>query len=218
MDENIKKLAKIIWDYHNIRQEPRSADLIFVLCSNDIRIAEYAADLFLKNYAPLILFSGGQAHADDILATHWNVTEADKFAEATISKGVPKNKILIENRSTNTGENIRFSFKLLKEKKIVFRKLILVQKPFMLRRTYATFMMQWPKKNEIILTAPPFNFESYPNKIITRDALVHTMVGDLQRIRLYSERGFQIPQDIPNEAWRAFESLVDMGYTKHLLK
>ena len=43
------------------------------------------------------------------------------------------------------------------------------------------------------------------------------MVGDLQRIRLYPSKGFQISQDIPNEVWEAFEALVHEGYDKYLI-
>ena len=42
------------------------------------------------------------------------------------------------------------------------------------------------------------------------------MVGDLQRIRIYPEKGFQIPQDIPDEVWAAYERLVGWGFTRHL--
>ena len=37
------------------------------------------------------------------------------------------------------------------------------------------------------------------------------MVGDLQRIRVYAERGFQIPQEIPDDVWLAYEELVRAG-------
>ena len=40
-----------------IAHEP--SDLILVLGSHDTRVAERGAELFLNNYAPLILFSGG---------------------------------------------------------------------------------------------------------------------------------------------------------------
>jgi hypothetical protein len=44
------------------------------------------------------------------------------------------------------------------------------------------------------------------------------MVGDLQRIREYPARGFQIPQDIPDDVWDAYEQLVRAGYDRHLMK
>ena len=42
-------------------------------------------------------------------------------------------------------------------------------------------------------------------------------VGDLQRIKLYPEKGFQIPQEIPGEIWAAYEELVRVGYDKYLV-
>ena len=42
------------------------------------------------------------------------------------------------------------------------------------------------------------------------------MVGDLQRIRIYPAKGFQIPQEIPEDVWSAFEKLVAWGFTGHL--
>jgi hypothetical protein len=44
------------------------------------------------------------------------------------------------------------------------------------------------------------------------------MVGDLERIKLYPEKGFQIYQEIPEDVWAAFEELVNAGYTRHLVK
>ena len=42
--------------------------------------------------------------------------------------------------------------------------------------------------------------------------------GDLQRIRLYAGRGFQIHQEIPDDVWRAYEDLVEAGYDQYLVK
>jgi hypothetical protein len=46
------------------------------------------------------------------------------------------------------------------------------------------------------------------------------MVGDLQRIKLYGAPPFhfQIPQEIPEEVWAAYELLVTAGYTWNLVK
>ena len=43
------------------------------------------------------------------------------------------------------------------------------------------------------------------------------MVGDLQRIREYPARGFQVAQDIPDDVWAAFETLVAAGFDRHLI-
>ncbi len=215
MNQNeIDRLAKIIWDYHHLNQKLEKADCVLVLGSHDLRIAEYGAKLFQDGWAPLIIFSGGLGHLTKEI---WSKPEADQFARVAIEMGVPPEKILIENRSSNTGENIQFTKELLKERGIDLQKFIVVQKPYMERRSYATFKKVWPEK-DFIVTSPPISFEDYPDTLRPKEDVIGIMAGDLQRIKLYAERGFQIPQDIPPDVWDAYEKLVGIGYTKHLIK
>ena len=44
------------------------------------------------------------------------------------------------------------------------------------------------------------------------------MIGDLQRIKIYPAKGFQIYQEIPGAVWDAYERLVELGFDKHLVK
>jgi uncharacterized SAM-binding protein YcdF (DUF218 family) len=92
-----------------------------------------------------------------------------------------------------------------------------VQKPYMERRTYATFKKVWSEK-EIVVTSPMLSFEEYVNDDFPKDYVINVMVGDLQRIKVYPEKGFQIPQDIPENVWEAYEYLVSEGYTAQLIK
>lgn len=43
------------------------------------------------------------------------------------------------------------------------------------------------------------------------------MVGDLQRIIMYPSRGLQLEQHVPDMVLKAYESLIDAGFTKHLV-
>lgn len=166
-----------------------------------------------------MIYSGGMAHQGDLLATGWDKPESEVFAEVGLKNGISRDKMIIENKSTNTGENIKFTFELLKKAGLDIKTAILVQKPFMERRTYATFMKQWPgEKIDFIVTSPPISFGDYPGQGINKDDLINTMVGDLQRIKIYPEMGYQIFQEIPEEVWGAWERLVALGYTKHLVK
>jgi len=210
----VDRLAKIIWDYHHMNQKLEKADCILVLGSHDLRIAEYGAKLFLEEWAPLIIFSGGLGHLTKEI---WNEPEADQFARVAVNRGVPKEKILIENKSGNTGENISFTKKLVEERGLDLKKFIVVQKPYMERRAYATFRKVWPEK-EIIATSPSISYEEYPDELRSREDIIAIMVGDLQRIKVYAEKGFQIPQEIPSDVWDAYEKLVSAGYTKHLVQ
>ena len=95
------------------------------------------------------------------------------------------------NKSTNTAENVLFTKKLLAGNNIDPQKFIVVHKPYMERRAYATFKKHWPGK-EIVVTSPQISFDNYPNNEISKDDLINIMVGDLHRIKTYSEKGFQI--------------------------
>jgi hypothetical protein len=50
------------------------------------------------------------------------------------------------------------------------------------------------------------------------EKVIDIMVGDLQRIRIYAERGFQVYQQIPGEVWSAYEKLVEAGFNSQLVK
>jgi uncharacterized SAM-binding protein YcdF (DUF218 family) len=217
MDDRIRALAERIWRYHQLNHELTSADVILVLCSHDKAVAERGAQLFLAGWAPLLVFSGGLG---SITSRLWREPEADQFAEIAVAMGVPRRSILIENKSTNTGENIVFTRQMLADRNIDPEHFILVQKPYMERRSYATFRKLWPEK-DVIVTSPRVSLEEYlrgySHEALTSDEVISIMVGDLQRIQLYPARGFQIPQDIPDDVRDAFEKLVAAGYDKHLI-
>src|SRR5687767_3980104 len=217
MDNHIHALAEKIWNYHRMKHQLEQADVILVLCSHDRKVAETGAQLFLEGWAPLLIFAGGLGA---ITRGMWSEPEADQFARIAISKGVPSTKILIENRSTNTGENILLTKQLLMEKQIDPQKFILVQKPYMERRSFATFRQLWPEK-EVLVTSPQVSFDEYlagyTNEVLSKDDVISIMVGDLQRIKLYPEKGFQIHQEVPHEVWSAYEELVSAGYHQRLI-
>jgi uncharacterized SAM-binding protein YcdF (DUF218 family) len=181
-------------------------------------VPEYVARLYQRGLAPFILISGKHASAG-LQTTNWGMTEAEKFTEVMVANGVPPDKIILENESVNSGENVRFSYELLKRMGRIPRKIILAQKPTMERRAYATFRNFWPEEEyELIVTSPPFSYEEYVGPIVDRETMIHIMVGDLQRIKLYPAMGFQIPLEIPAVVWDAYEKLVAAGFDKHLVR
>ena len=214
MNNKILQLAKKLWDYHHVNHVLEPADCILALGSHDLRVAERAADLYLEGYAPILILSGGLGNFTKGL---WTKSEADLFAEVAVKKGVPERDILIENKSSNTGENILFTQLLLKEKGLDPKRFIVVQKPYMERRSLATFKKHWPEK-ELMVTSPQISFEDYSNEEIPMERVINIMVGDLQRIHLYPEKGFQIYQEIPADVWQANEELIALGFDQHLVK
>ncbi len=217
MDSRIRALVERVWEYHHLNHQLSHADAILVLCSHDKIVANRGAELFLEGWAPLLIFAGGLG---SITSRLWREPEADQFARIAIAMGVPEERILIENSSTNTGENILFTKQLLLQRRLDPQKFIVVQKPYMERRSYATFKKLWPEK-DVIVASPRMSLDEYlsagSHGALSSDDVIGIMVGDLQRIRLYAEKGFQIHQDIPDDVWQAYEELVEAGYDTHLL-
>ena len=210
---SIDDWARTVWDYHHVGHALEKADCIIVLGSHDTRVAERGAEVFLAGWAPLLVFSG---HLGALTSAMWSRPEAEIFAEIAVGRGVPRDRILLESRSTNTGENVDFSRELLAEKDLTPRKAIAVQKPYMERRTLATFQQRWPEL-EVVVTSPQIAFDVYPTADIRKDDVIHIMVGDLQRLIVYGRKGWSVPQDVPAEVIEAYERLVAAGYTRRML-
>lgn len=217
-DARIRSLVETIWRYHQLNHELAKSDVILVLCSHDTRVAERGAELFLAGWAPWLIFSGGLGA---ITRQLWQEPEADQFARLAVALGVPEDRILVENRSTNTGENVMFTRALVAARGLDPASFLLVQKPYMERRSYATFRKVWPEK-AVLVTSPRVSLDEYlrdyTHASLAPADVISIMVGDLQRIRLYPAKGFQIPQEIPDDVWRAYEELVDAGYNTRLIE
>lgn len=211
--DEILQLAKKLWAYHHMQHALEKADCILALGSHDLRVAERAAELYLEGWAPVFIFSGGLGNFTKDM---WTESEADLFAAVAIKMGVPKDAILVENRSSNTGENILFTQQLLARRNLHPQTFIVVQKPYMERRSYATFKQHWPDK-KLVVTSPQVSFDDYPTAEIPLERVINIMVGDLQRIKIYPEKGFQVFQEIPADIWEAYEKLVAAGFDKHLV-
>jgi len=211
--------AKVLWEYHHLNNKLSKKDCILAFGSHDTRVAERVAELYNQGFAQFVIFTGGLGR---ITKNIWKKPEAEKFSEIAISLGVPRDKIFIETESTNTGQNINFSKKLIEKEKLVFSDYIVVDKPFRERRTYATLKKQWSTLN-FIITSPRDSYESYCdyyNESVEFDIsdFINIMVGDLQRIDLYGKNGFQILQDIPANVMEAYKRLVGNGFDKQLIK
>lgn len=196
-----------LWGYMQLKHELKPADCLFVMCSNDVRVAEHAANLYHQKLAPLIVFSGGEGRFTDGL---FEKSEAETFAEIAKMSGVPSEAILLETESTNSGENVRFTEQRLKKEGKHCSSFILVQKPFMERRAIATFEKQWQSpysQIQVSSTAHPF-FE-YINEDMPLMMVLEALMEDFSRVKSYPEKGFQTEQNIPPQVESSYQVLLE---------
>ena len=209
---------QVIWDYLCLKQEPKKADCIVGFGNFNTNIARRAAQLYLEGIAPKILFTGGLGRNTEGLFPE---PEAVRFARVAMACGVPAEDILIEDKSTNTKENIEFTRQLLQERGIPCDHILGVHQPFMERRIVAAMGVYWPELN-FSVTSPQVTIPEYlasaRDQGVSENASVSVIVGDFQRMDLYAKKGYQLPQEIPEEAWEAFRKLVAMGFDKQLAK
>ena len=147
--------------------------------------------------------------------------EAVRFGRVAMECGVPQEDLILEDRSTNTKENIEFTRDKLRELGLPHDRILGVHQPFMERRITAAMGVYWPELN-FSVTSPQVTIPEYlkdaQNQGVTEEAAICVIVGDFQRMDLYAKLGYQLPQHIPEEAWEAFRQLVALGYDKQLAR
>lgn len=215
---NYLQPLQVIWDYLRLGQKPEKCDCIVGFGNFNTDIARRAAELYHQGLAPKILFTGGLGRNTEGLLPE---PEAVRFARVAMECGVPEADILIEDRSTNTKENILFTRQLLEEKNLPHRHILGVHQPFMERRIKAAMGVYWPELH-FSVTSPQVTIPEYLARAreqgVSEEASVSVIVGDFQRMDLYAKLGYQLPQHIPQEAWDAFHTLVELGFDKQLAK
>ena len=219
-DKNIDSAVRILWDYMILHHTVVRCDAMILLGNRDERTALRAASLYARGFAPTIVISGGISSKNDNLRGY-KQTEADHFADIMQGNGVPSHAIFLERYAQNTGENIILSHNLLCANAQNVRSILLIQKPYMERRTYAAFMKQWPNANlleKVIVSSPPISIDEWFSQNNDFSADVSVIVGDVQRMKVYAERGYQISQDTPKKVEEAMIFLISRGFNKHILQ
>lgn len=169
-----------------IDEEPVKADLILIPGAPVKELAEHGAKLWKKGYAPKILVTGKFYMTYESLEDEFNkfsassgdrgdsTTEAEFLAKLMILEGVDKNSILLEEESTNTFENAKFSRRIIENdlKDEGIKHIILCCQAFHARRALMTFQSEL---RDIKITVCP---------VVTRGLSIDTWMDDLKGFNL----------------------------------
>jgi len=205
------KSGKVIWDWLPIQDEIKPSGMIYGLGSLSMEIPAEMFKLFKEKYASLILVSGEWGR----LAKNQTMAEADIFANELIKLGVPSDSILAENQSSNTGQNIERSKRILKKAGYKLNDAIAVTTPWLSRRQKASLEKQWTSISWAIHTPKPINYE---DRIASTnsDEFLNLIVGEIERLKKYPSKGFTKYVEIPKSVLDAQEILINSGYTKQM--
>ena len=129
-----------------------------------------------------MLFTGGLGRNTRDL---WTESEAARFGRIALAQGVPEKDLILEDKATNSAENILFAREKLRALGLPCEKILGVHKPFMERRVYAAMKVYWPEA-ELIITSPQLDLDEYVARSVAQglseQAVIDVIVGDFQRM------------------------------------
>jgi uncharacterized SAM-binding protein YcdF (DUF218 family)/glycosyltransferase involved in cell wall biosynthesis len=171
----------------SIADAPRQADAIVVFAGGvgesgragggaQERLKQ-AIDLYRGGYASRLVLSSGFVYS---------FREAEVMRALAIDQGVPASMIVLEQRATNTYENVRFVDAILRDHG--WRSILLVTSPYHMRRALLVWHKQAPEVT--VIPTPPAETQFYAHG---RGATVDQVRGILQEylaIAAYWRRGW----------------------------
>jgi uncharacterized SAM-binding protein YcdF (DUF218 family) len=194
----VHSLSKTLFEYLYLQEEPSEADAIMGFGHFDAKIPLHCGKLYSQGYAGLIIFSGGVGAG----STGLKKPEAREFHDKLRLQfpKIPSEKVVIEDRSTNTGENIRFTFFMLRQNYREFadiKKLIIVANGYRQRRVWLTCLKNLP--NVELINSPPLTTFEEELEMFTNageNFYIH-LLNEIERIITYPDKGFIERTDIP---------------------
>lgn len=213
------KALEIMWNYMVLDMPIEKCDLIIGCGCKNLEIPKRCVELLNEGYGENILFCGGFGK---ITKNDFNKAEAEIYKDIALSCGADSKKIFVENKSTNTGDNFRFGLNVIKEHNLKYDKILIVHNKLSERRTLSVAKAIL-KNSKIIITSANItkSFEDFIETLSQRNEediynIISVMVGDLQRIIIFPQLGWQIKNDVPNEVIDAYFVLKNLGYNKYI--
>lgn len=129
MEQNIKDITNFIF----LEIKPIKKGILIVPGTYRPQIVKKAYEVYSLKKAKFIITTGGVNQSD------YDVCESEFQRDYLLKKGVPKEIIYFETKSTNTKENAVEALKIAKKHKLDKSHIILVSKTYHARRIYMTY-------------------------------------------------------------------------------
>lgn len=211
--DELREDVETLWNFHRIDDPLQPVDVAIGLGSHDPSVAVYAAELFTKGLFPLVAFTGANAPTT---VERFPRGEAVHYREIALNAGVPESVILVEPKATNTAENFEFTRELLHQRGTTITSALILSRPYQQRRAYTTAKKLWPEV-EFLCSAIQQPLAAYVESIGDPKRVIDMLVGDTQRLTIYAEAGYAIPQEIPTDVEAAYKRLITAGYDSRLI-
>jgi uncharacterized SAM-binding protein YcdF (DUF218 family) len=164
-------------------EEELLPSLAFVFGTRFLQPAHVAADLFRRGVANYVVLTGG---ANRVTGMNEAMAHRDVLAEEEI----PRDRIILENRSTNTLENVLFALPVIAARvdPECIKMVVAVTKWYHSRRAIMTLKRHWPRGIRYFCASYEPNDVTRQNWYLHRKSL-KTVLKEWQSIPAYLEQG-----------------------------
>src|SRR5690606_13600759 len=178
----------------------------------DLALPRFCGNLYVQGVARLVIFTGGIGAGTGNLGG----PEADVWRQALVGShpGIADAAVITENQSTNTGENVAFTTRLLERHHpqhafgAGLRRVLIVASPTRLRRVWLTFRRHHPDVR-VARCLPEWRVDAdralYAAQGI--DYVGHVL-GESDRLERYAEAGWIVPEPVPSAVQQARALLI----------
>ena len=199
-------LAKEIFEYlYVFSEEFPHSDVIIGFGHFDLKIPRHCAELYTNGYARRIIFTGGigSGTADLVQAEAIAFREELRRRHPSISAEV----VIVEDRSTNTSENMQFTAQMLEKQYPDFtfgeqiKKVIIVASAYRQRRVFLTCQRNLP--NIEFYNAPPATTFEEELQLFSSKGFdfIEVLAGEIDRLIRYGEKGYILQETIPRKIY-----------------
>lgn len=237
--EHVKNI-NIIGEFLAMRDViPKKVDAIILLGSSLIFHLDLVAEMYHLGRVNEIIIVGGIGHSTQFLydnlttyipyKKYWDSHQSEADIYYTILHAfyqIPKDKIIVENQSTNCGNNATYAYNKIREQGRTYTNILLIQDPTMQRRSHASFLKEWKDKKTKFLNYAPIIpelamkkngqmfFKAPLNPPWTIERYIELVMGEIPRLRDNENgygpngEGFIVHVDIPDEVEEAYKFLA----------
>lgn len=188
-----KRIIDDITNFIFIRDELRPSDIIFIPGGSHPALGEYAADLYKKGYAKILMPSGGVSiktgkfggvKSNKEKYNRNYTSECEFLADVLMKNGVPEKAILFEYAASYTKENACFSRNLADKSCIDVKRAIICCKNFHARRALLCYQFAFPQTEFIMHPVPYFegNIEIASHNWFETKNGIHRVLEEIQKI------------------------------------
>lgn len=184
----MNRIISDISNYIFISDKPEKSDVIFLPGGSHPEQPEYAAELYHKGFAKLLIPSGGVSVKRDkwpgvrSKADIYNGdyrSDCEFFTDVFVKNGVPATAIIGEDKSGHTRDNAFLSRKVVDEKEIEIKTALIVCKAFHARRCLMLYQMAFP--NTEIKVCPVHCYNITKDNWYKSEQGINRVLGELAR-------------------------------------